>query len=372
LHILQRFCNFAVQIDEIYFFLYKKQFYKMKLIKHLSTIICITALISLAACEMTVPPFGPTDRPDNGEPPIVVPTEAPDTAGWNIPAEAITVAEARDICAGLESGSTSGTKYYVMGWVKKIHDQHTSGVIDYGNARFYIEDIKGKNSTQDFMAFQVYGIGGSKITDPASVLVGDFVVIYGELTNYNGTYETVGKGAAYIWRSTNPLLAPAQPKPEEVTILESDLSTSAEVNKFAAANITGEGTWKYNRTGKCAQITGANNEDWFISPAINLAGMSEASLNFKYKFSESVAAEYQSQYTVWISKDYVDDVKTATWVQLEGYSYDETSFAESNTITLPSEMIGETCHIAWKYNTGEVSHTWSLKDIIVKAMTKVD
>ena len=129
-----------------------------------------------------------------------------DTIGWNIPAEAITVAQAREICAALESGETTGTKYYVMGYVKKIHNKHAEGVSGYGNALFYMEDVKGANSREDFMAYQVYGLEGKKINNPDAVAVGDFVVIYGELTNYMDIYETVGKGAAYIWKSTNPLL----------------------------------------------------------------------------------------------------------------------------------------------------------------------
>ena len=130
-----------------------------------------------------------------------------DTIGWNIPSELLlTVSQARYICSGLESGETTGKKYYVMGYVKKIHSKHAEGVAVYGNAHFYMEDVRGANSTQDFMAFQVYGPNGKKITNPDAVAAGDFVVVYGELTNYNGTYETVGKGAAYIWKSSNPLL----------------------------------------------------------------------------------------------------------------------------------------------------------------------
>ena len=140
---------------------------------------------------------------------IEIPEEA---KAWNIPAEAIDVLQAREICAGLASGATTGTKYYVMGYVKKLHEKyHESGVSDFGNATFYIENVKGADSMDDFLAFQVYGLNGTKITDPNVVAVGDFVVVYGELTNYNGTYETVGKGAAYIWNSTNPLLANSTP-----------------------------------------------------------------------------------------------------------------------------------------------------------------
>lgn len=162
-------------------------------------------------------PETPTDET------LVIPDEAKD---WNIPAGAIDVVKAREICAGLASGATSGTKYYVMGYVKKIHNKHADGVANFGNAQFYMENVKGANSSNDFMAYQVYGPNGQKITDVNSVAVGDFVVVYGELTNYNGTYETVGKGAAYIWNSTNPLLGSTTPptpptppvNPDETTI----------------------------------------------------------------------------------------------------------------------------------------------------------
>ena len=177
---------------------------------------------AFAACD-NVPPFIPNGPGPGIDIPVVKDSTdllPPDTIGWNIPAEAITVAQAREICAGLESGATSGTKYYIMGYVKKLHSKHEDGVTNYGNAQFYIEDVKNANSSNDFMAFQVYGPGGKRITDPNVVAVGDFVVIYGEVTNYNGTYETVGKGAAHIWKSTNPLFnGSSTPDEPEVLVI---------------------------------------------------------------------------------------------------------------------------------------------------------
>jgi hypothetical protein len=74
-----------------------------------------------------------------------------------------------------------------------------------------------------------------------------------------------------------------------------------------------------------------------------------------------------------VSKDFDgNDVSTATWVALDGFSYEANAYTETEAISLPAEMIGHKCHIAWKYKTQEVSHTWSLKNITVKAMTKVD
>ena len=493
----------------------------MKLIKHFSMILCAAAFTLLVACEMAIPPFGPIDRPDNGQ--LPPPVEAPDTIGWNIPAEAITIAEARAICAELESGATTGTKYYVMGFVKKIHNNHASGITGYGNAQFYMEDVKGANSGDDFMAFQVYGPNSKKLSDPNCVLVGDFVIVYGELTNYNGTYETTGKGsahiwkstnpllneevkpeepevlvipeaaktwnipaeaidvmkareicaglasgattdkeyyvmgyvkklhptyhetgvkdfgnatfymeningknsqndflafqvygpngtkindpnsvaagdfvvvygkltnfngtfetvgkaAAYVWKSTNPLMVETKPEPEEVVIFEKDLSKKTAIDTFTIKDFGGAETWKYKRatTNMRTEINGINNEDWLITPVLDLTNMSEASLNFEYKFSDTIPVEYQYQYTVVISKDYdgnPDNVKSATWIELTGFSYETTKYAESGVISFPAEMIGSKCYIAWKYHTAETSHTWALKNVIVKALTKVE
>ena len=174
----------------------------MKLNKIFAAFMLIVAA-AFAACDDNGPdiPVDPGKKPDGDT--TKVEGVAPDTIGWNIPAECLTVAQAREICAKLESEATSGTKYYVKGWVKKLANKHADGISQFNNALFYIEDVKNANSQEDFYAYQVYGLNGAKITHPEAVAVGDYVVIYGELTNYNGTYETVGKGAAYIWKSTN-------------------------------------------------------------------------------------------------------------------------------------------------------------------------
>ena len=155
------------------------------------------------------------EEPENPDTPatgttIEIPAEA---AAWNIPAEAIDVLQARELCAAMEPGETTGTKYYVMGYVKRLSSKHAEAVSQYKNARFYMENVKNANSDEEFVAFQVKGINGSDITNPDVVAVGDFVVVYGELTHYKydenseSDYETVGGGKAYIWNSTNPLLA---------------------------------------------------------------------------------------------------------------------------------------------------------------------
>lgn len=122
---------------------------------------------------------------------------------WNIPEEPITVKKACEICSNLLSEERTEESYYVMGYISRLHYKHYDGIENYNNAMFYIKDAK---SQDELLAHQVYGPNGQKIIDVNSVAIGDFVVLYGELTNYNGSYETVKHGAAYIWRSTNNLL----------------------------------------------------------------------------------------------------------------------------------------------------------------------
>lgn len=133
-----------------------------------------------------------------------IPT-APIPDNIDIPDSAITVAEARAICSKLASGATTTEKYYVKGWVQNVSDKHADAVSSFGNGLFYMSDISTGTSTRTFYAYQVYGKDGKKLPAPEAVAQGDYVVIYGQLTNFNGTYETVGRGAAYIYSSTNDI-----------------------------------------------------------------------------------------------------------------------------------------------------------------------
>ena len=197
---------------------------------------------TFSACIQNPPVVGP----GGGEKTDSVPTSdttsvVPDTIGWNIPAEVLTVAQARDIASNLDTGATSNVPYYIMGWVKKIHNKHTEGVTKYGNALFYMEDVKGANSSDDFLAYQVVGPNGTKLTNVDQVAVGDFVVLYGKITNYKNTYETVGNGAAYIWKSTNPLISGSTVDPAELT------GDGTRTNPYTATDVI---SLKNSKTGE--------------------------------------------------------------------------------------------------------------------------
>ncbi len=130
-------------------------------------------------------------------------TTLPEPDNIDIPDGTLTVGQARKICSQLASGTNSSEKYYVKGWIQSIDDGNATAIQSYGNAIFTIAGVSTGASTQTLIAYQVYGKDGKKIQTEKAVEVGDFVVLYGPLTNYNGTYETAGRGAAYIYSSTN-------------------------------------------------------------------------------------------------------------------------------------------------------------------------
>jgi exonuclease VII large subunit len=108
--------------------------------------------------------------------------------------------------AGARAAIDNGWKgdVYVAGKVSKIHV--SKGVEQlfteqYGNASFWISDdgVYTDGLTKDFEAYQVYYLGNKKwVEGDTQIAVGDEVILHGQLTKYNTTYETVGK-KAYIY-----------------------------------------------------------------------------------------------------------------------------------------------------------------------------
>ena len=110
-----------------------------------------------------------------------------------------TVSDA--ILKAKETGTTATTdKYYIKGIICDYTPSDTD-VSKFGNIKFKISDDGVNENT--FLAFQVNYLGGNKFTSSNQVAIGDIVVIYGNIVNYQGTIpETTGYGAAYVYSHT--------------------------------------------------------------------------------------------------------------------------------------------------------------------------
>lgn len=105
----------------------------------------------------------------------------------NTPETAYTVAKANEL---ITAGEGLVNSVYVKGVITKINEVSTS----YGNAEFYINDTNSEEG--QLMTYHCYYLENEKFTAEDQIAVGDNVIIYGQLKNYNGTYEMV---SCYIY-----------------------------------------------------------------------------------------------------------------------------------------------------------------------------
>lgn len=142
---------------------------------------------------------------------------------------------------------------------------------------------------------------------------------------------------------------------------------------FTASSVVGDQVWAgttygATMTGFVSSVYNAN-EDWLISPAINLTGKTTAVLSFMHTINKGVVANMQANHTLWVSNNYTSGApSTATWTQVTIPTYPggaDWTFVSSGSISLPASVLGNSnCRIAFKYlcSTLEAS-TWEIKTL---------
>ena len=135
------------------------------------------------------------------------------------PEKAFTPDEARELVLDPSSSFDAEKSYFVKGKIHKIASNGTfAGSGTNGNASFYISE-DGNASENDFYCYRVLYLVNRKFkSGDTDIKVGDDVIIYGQLTNYNGTPETV-QGNAFVYK-LNDLYEEVQTEFEEITIAE--------------------------------------------------------------------------------------------------------------------------------------------------------
>jgi len=166
-------------------------------------IILFVAVFALIACDHSEFPSGP-----------VVNTKGYDTvdcSGMSIPAGSITVRQALNIGKTVPYGGVSKDYYYIKGLVTEFDNsldknnkkKHESGMLDFGNGVFYIQD--NTDYEAKFYCYRTKGINGTGFTSLPQLKIGDFVVVKCKINNYNGTMETDYNTGSCLLFSTNKL-----------------------------------------------------------------------------------------------------------------------------------------------------------------------
>ena len=96
----------------------------------------------------------------------------------------VTVANALEIASALADGGYSDKEYRIKGYVvgTPAIDKKPDSEEFYGNAKFYMGDTKGAETT--IYAYQIYGLNKEKMDREDYIKEGDLVVVQGKLQKY--------------------------------------------------------------------------------------------------------------------------------------------------------------------------------------------
>ncbi len=191
---------------------------------------------------------------------------------------------------------------------------------------------------------------------------GKHVTLYGSLSNYFGMSGL--KNTSYYMFDDG---TSGGSKPIDAIFSE---TFSTSLGAFTKKDVSGAQTW-YWSSGYGATMSGfANsksnaNEDWLISPTINLTGKTTAALTFDHTINKGVVANMQTNHTLWMSAD-----DGTTWEQVAITTYpagNNWTFVNSGVIAVPAKFLGvSTFKFAFKYLCSDTeSASWEIKNVLV-------
>lgn len=186
--------------------------------------------------------------------------------------------------------------------------------------------------------------------------------VRGVMTKYGTDYQFIARTE----RDVNMTL------PRRMSLFNESFTTNFPTwTKFS---VVGAQVWTLDATfgnpGACAKMSGyasgnQNNEDWLISPNINLTTISSAVLTF-----DTATKFAGNTLEIYVSTNYTDGANpsTATWVQQTATLSPSTGsyvWTGSGPVNLAA-FVGQNIHIAFKYSsTTAAAATWEVDNVKV-------
>ena len=150
---------------------------------------------------------------------------------------------------------------------------------------------------------------------------------------------------------------------------------AAKIGSFTEYKVLGEADWFGHSYGgdEYVRVTGFQkgaNENWLISPAMDLSGVSSARLSFRNAVAHWVGDE-EKQLTVRVSSSYNSGNPTAVeWETIKFNLPPDGSYYEwaDVSVLIPASMIGKPkVHLAFRYaNEDGKACTWQVHKVVVK------
>lgn len=167
--------------------------------------------------------------------------------GTGTQADPYNAAKANAVASALESGAKSDD-VYVKGKISSVKYTFTA---QHGTATFNISD-DGTTTGSQFTCYSVYYLGNKAWEEgDAQVAVGDEVVIYGKLINYNGTTPETSSKEAYIYSLNGQTeIAPS----DSFGVVATEISVGATATE-ATIGITGNVAWTASSSDATLDVT---------------------------------------------------------------------------------------------------------------------
>ncbi|MDR0619075.1 MAG: DUF6359 domain-containing protein [Bacteroidales bacterium] len=168
----------------------------------------------------------------------------------------------------------------------------------------------------------------------------------------------------------------SEPCPAAAGLLSETLLTQASFDKFTAVSTSGAQVWTFSSSygavmSGYADNTSYANEDWFISPVVDLSSVANATLSFEHARGPAGSINVgvsENWYQVFVTGNYTGDVATTTWTELTGITHGTTAWAyvNSGSLTIPAAAKTATTRFAFKYRSADGSSaTWEVKNVVL-------
>lgn len=199
------------------------------------------------------------------------------------------------------------------------------------------------------------------------------LIVNGTLKNAFGRsgLDSPGTASDFVFEGGGTPTPPEPPTPGEAIFSETFANGQGA---FAIKDVSMPSglsyVWSHVSSYACMKANGyyqhSNaSESWLVSPAIDLSGVSTATLKFDH--AANFAAP-QGYFFVMVSADYAGDVATASWTELNVGTWPDhnSNWTFVNATVDLSAFAGQSVTIAFKYSSTE-DHcgAWEVKNFVV-------
>jgi len=163
----------------------------------------------------------------------------------------------------------------------------------------------------------------------------------------------------------------------QTNILDQSLLTAGSFSLFTNFNVSGSPSW-YQHPVYGAVCSGyaagqnIENEDWLVSPAMNLSQTDNVKLTFNHTRGNAAVMNVgvaEGWYTVFATANFTGDPVTTQWIELTGLNQTLPAawqFIPSGELIIPEFAKSENSRIAFRYRSSATqSATWEIRNVKV-------